>query len=135
MANYIVNGYPQPLGAKYQMRVDHAGPTSYVQFAPGSTPAGDIVNATDVGFGGFDSFGTTYAGYDTTGTYLVLVKPAKNPFYSPGTSLAGGGAATQCIVQWFTTTGGAGTFTPASTEVSAATNLSTYTVRLDFTCV
>lgn len=135
MANYPVAGYPQPVGAKYNIRVDHTGPASYVAYAPGTTPAGDIINASDLGYGGIDSFGTGYAGYDSTGTYFVIVKPAKTGFFPVGSANYAGGPTTQCIVQWFTTTGGAGTFTPASTEVTAGTNLSTYTVRLSFDTV
>ena|ERR1700676_2342808 len=135
MANYAVLGYPQPLGAKIQDRKDHSGPASYVQYAPGTTPAGDIVNASDIGMGGFDSFGMDYTGYTLSGTYLVIAKPAKVNYFSPGSANVGGSTASQFILQWFTTTGGAGTFTPASTEVTATTNLSAETVRFNVTGV
>lgn len=132
MANFGVSGYPQSLGAKYMDRKDHNGPASYVQYVPGSTPAGDIVNASDLGLGGFDNYGMDFGGYSLSGTYIVIAKPAKTNAFSQGTATSGGSAATQFVMQWFTCTGGAGSFGPNSgTEVSAAVNLSAEVVRFN----
>jgi hypothetical protein len=125
--NNIVFGYPQPEGAKIRLLIDHYGPVSYVQFAP-ATPAGDLINGTDVGVGGFESAGAGFASYSQDGLYSVQVT------FSKASNLAVGSACGQIAVRWNTLTGGAFT-APTTTEVSAATNLNSSFVRLILYCV
>ncbi len=128
MANAInqsVFGYPQPFGSKIVHKCDHYGPTSYVQYA--TTPAGDIINASDLSFGGFDDVGVSWAGYSNSGNYIVQVMQSK------ANDVPAQSAGTRVTIQWFTVTGGA--FGAKSTEASAATNLNSEYVRLNFTVV
>jgi hypothetical protein len=118
--NVSVAGWPAPVGAKNFYIWDHYGPTSYVQYN-GSTAAGDVVNASDIGFGGIDDLSPSWAAYSNSGNYIVQCNPAK------ANDIPAGGAATRFIVQWFTTGSAFGT---KSTEASAATNLSAEYVRL-----
>jgi hypothetical protein len=118
MANLFVQGYPQYVGSKIRLAVDHGGPTSYSNIGS-SSGTGDVVNATDLGVGGFDSAGSTFAGYDFTNTYFVkALWPA-----SPSST----NAQPKAVFQWFVVS--------TSAEVANATNLSTYTVRLMFDAI
>jgi hypothetical protein len=90
------------------------GPTSYTAITPGTPPAGPTggqdVPATAFGLK-FINF--VELGLDQSGTYNVLAVPN-----IPSSA----GAATKVTLMWTTANGGA--------EVSGATNLSTFTVRL-----
>jgi hypothetical protein len=119
--NVPVAGWPAPPGAKNYEVWDHYGPTSYVQYAATSTPAGDIVNAADLGFGGFDEVSSSWSAYSNSGNYIVQVNPCL------ANDIPAGGAAKRFTVQWFTT---AAAFGAKSTEAAAATNLSAEYVRL-----
>jgi hypothetical protein len=71
-ANTPLPGYPQPVGTKYRHIFDHTGPSSYTQFATPST-GGDVINASDLGMGGFDAMEPAV---DTTGK--VIAYPVLN---------------------------------------------------------
>ena len=123
MANAInqpLPGWPAPPGAKPTEKFDHYGPVSYVAYNS-STGAGDIINASDLGFGGFESVGVSWTGYSNSGNYIVQVMPTK------ANDIPAAGACSRVTIQWFTTSAA---FTTKSTEVSAATNLNAEYVRL-----
>ena len=119
--NIPLPGYPQPVGEKYQEIFDHAGPASYTQFSPGASPTGgDIINALDLGFGGFDKVD---GGYDSTGQFSIAVIPVGG---------GNGNAIKSYTLKWtaqVTATLG-GQAQTAGSEAVAATNLSTFYTRL-----
>jgi hypothetical protein len=123
MANPInvpLPGWPAPPGAKPKEVFDHYGPVSYVQYG---SAVGDIINASDLGFGGIETGGATWGGYSNSGNYIVTVQQSK------ANDVAAGIPASRVTVQWFTTSAAFGT---KSTEVTAATNLNSEYVRLSF---
>jgi hypothetical protein len=110
LGNRPLPGYPMPDGEKFIMVFDHTGPTSYTQF--GSGTGGDVIKASSLGLGGFDT--TIDVILDTTGTYSVQAV----------FTLAGyGNSVPQITLKWFTTAA-------QTTEVSAATNLSGVSIRI-----
>lgn len=122
MANAInqpLPGWPAPPGGKPSEKFDHYGPVSYVQYG---SAVGDIINASDLGYGGFESVGASWSGYSNSGNYIVQVMPAK------ANDIPAAGPGTRVTIQWFTVVGAA--FTGKSTEVTAATNLNSEYVRL-----
>ena len=126
MANAInqpLPGYPAPAGAKPKEVFDHYGPVSYVQYG---SAVGDIINASDLSFGGFENVGVGWAGYSNSGNYIVQVMQSK------ANDVAAQQPATRVTIQWFTTTGA---FGAKSTEATAATNLNSEYVRLTADCV
>lgn len=118
MANKILPGYEMPLGDKLLDTFDHVGPASYLNVST-SSHAGDVVNAKDLGRGGFDVVLTQVA-IAKSGNYAVRV-------YN---SLAGSGNAVPSVqLRWFSypaasTTGALGA------EVADTTDLSAESVRL-----
>jgi hypothetical protein len=121
MANTNVQGYPTSIGSKTRFTFDHYGPASYVQYSA-STGAGDVVNASDLGFGGIDNAQVVWSGYSNSGNYIVQVMQSK------ASDVPAGGAAKRVTMQWFTVTSGA--FSAISTEASAATDLHAEYVRV-----
>ena len=119
-SNTNVAGYPTSIGSKQLFIFDHYGPTSYVQYTT-TGPAGDIINASDLGFGGFDVVNSSWGGYSNSGNYIITIQQCL------ANDSPAGGAAKRFAVQWFTTTGA---FGAKSTEATAATNLSAEYVRL-----
>lgn len=112
MANNIVSIFPQE--NKYIITFDHSGPSSYAQ------STGDVVNATDLGFGGIEYINV--AG-DSSKTYYVwpifnLAIPPSVGYPSP----TGGNAVPSVQIHWYAFSGNA--------EVGNGTNLSTFAVRL-----
>ena len=124
-ANTPVFGYPQPWGSKIAYLFDHSGPASYVQYNA-STGAGDIINASDLGFGGFEFISTSWAGYSNSGNYILVIQQSK------ANESPKGSADKRFTVQWFTTSAAFGAI---STEVSAAVDLSAEYGRLKAICV
>jgi hypothetical protein len=123
MANAInqpLAGYPAPPGAKPIEKFDHYGPSSYVQYNA-STGAGDVLNAADLGFGGFESVGVSWSGYSNSGNYIVQAMQTK------ANDVPGAGAASRITFQWFTTSAA---FGAKSTEATATTNLNAEYVRV-----
>jgi hypothetical protein len=106
----ILPGYPQPVGAKIQYVVDHAGPLSY-------TTGGETYSVSNIGAGGFDHVegGTSYGvlASTTAGTYSVSAIIASG---------SGGTGVPTVKLKW-TTVG--------ASEVSAGTNLNGQYVRLN----
>lgn len=126
MANRILPGYSTPMGDKNLIHFDHDGPASYTRIVPGTTPTGaDIINASDIGVGGFDNADMMA---DSTGRFYALAVPIAG---------GGGNAVTQMALVWFslvTATVG-GQSQTAGTEVAAGTNLSAFSVRVQAICV
>lgn len=117
-------GYPRQLGAKIQQVFDRTGPASYSLYTSPST-GGDVMNASDLAVGGFDRVGV---GVDTTGQiscdviinlggYQNAVPSVILVYYSRVTATLGGQAQT------------------AGTQIVAATNLSTFSWRVEANCV
>jgi hypothetical protein len=134
--NTPVFGYPQPWGSKYQMMWDHTGPASYNNIGTtGGANAGDIIRASDLGFGGIDQVSGAFGGftefYTASGNYLVKMFTG-NTTTTPTVVYPVGSAFSQIVLQWFTT---AAPFGAISTEVTNATNLSAETLRLFATMV
>jgi len=134
MANNFLIGYPQPQGAKIRVVFDHYGPASYSNIGT-SSGTGDVVNASDLSQGGFDSVGIAFGAfteaYTQSGNYLVKMFTATSGT-TPSVSFPPGTAFPKFILQWFTT---AAPFGAISTEVANATNLSAEFLRFDATCV
>jgi hypothetical protein len=119
MANTILPGYVMPLGDKYLIHFDHAGPASYVSLVTGSAgvaaSGGDKINASDIGMGGFDNFDTMM---DATGTYYALVVPVLG---------ANGNAVPSVILVWYVAA--------TDAQVAPGTNLSAFSIRCEGICV
>ena len=126
--NTPVFGYPQPFGTKYMMLFDHTGPASYANIGT-SSGAGDVIRASDLGMGGFDTFEAVFGGftegYTASGNFVVKVFTG-NTTTTPTISLPTGSAFQQVTLQWFTT---ATPFGAISTEVTNTTVLSAETIR------
>jgi len=118
-------GYPQAVGAKVQDIFDHTGPTSYANIGT-SGGAGDVINATDLSYGGFDTVHPVFGGYSNSGNYIIKVVTGHTTT-TPTLSL-GGLASPAVTLIWYTTSAAFGAI---STEVTNATNLSAESVRLE----
>ena len=125
MANTILPGYEMPVGIKKLVVFDHTGPTSYTQFSSPST-GGDVVNASDLGEGGFDFLDSDMT--DVNGQVYVQVQPING---------GNGNAIPSVRLIWYslvTATIG-GQSQTANTQIAASTNLSAITIRLRAMCV
>lgn len=109
----VIKGeYPQPRGRKLESVATLAGPASYAVVVPGASPTGgQLVNNLQQVFG-FNYVDFVDAAGDGTGTYRVNVIFVGQPQQG----------APQFRLQWIVAATGA--------EVTAATNLSTFSVRL-----
>ena len=121
--NTILPGYVARLNNnKYIMHFDRTGPASYVRVVTGAVPTGgDLLNALDLGMGGFDNLDTMM---DTTGQLYAQIIPLNG---------GNGNAVPSVILKWFsavTATVG-GQSQTLGTEVAAGTNLSTFSVRVE----
>lgn len=134
MANTPLAGYPQPIGSKYRNIFDHSGPKSYLNIGT-SSHAGDIILASDLGLGGFETiipaFGAWLEGYTQSGNYIVKMFTASSAT-TPSTSIGAGLAFTKVVLQWFTVSAAFGAI---STEVTDTTDLSAELIRFDATMV
>jgi hypothetical protein len=122
--NQTLPGYPRQVGDKIEQTFDHTGPASYTQFASPTT-GGDIINAADIGVGGFDSMQPVV---DTTGQIIAY----------PVLTLAGYGNAVPkvYIAYWSLVTGTVGGQAQTlGTQVVATTDLHTFSFRFKATCV
>jgi hypothetical protein len=99
----LLAGYPQAIGDKWEVVVDHYGPVNYQQ------STGDVYSSTSLNQGGFDR---VEAGTSFSGTYTVQV------WYN--SSFAGLGVPSVKLV-WYTN---------GSTQVANGTNLNGEIVRL-----
>src|SRR5258708_7416482 len=90
MANKILPGYSTPMGDKILIHFDHDGPSSYTRITVGATPTNaDIINASDIGVGGFDNVDVMP---DNTGRFFALAVPIGG---------GSGNAVTQVAMVWF----------------------------------
>jgi hypothetical protein len=118
----VLPGYPQPVGAKYQLVFDRTGPTSYVRYVTGAVPVGgDVLKASALGMGGFDNVDDTV---DTTGQIAALVCMDQG-----GNGNAVGQVTIKYIAQVTATLGGQSQ--TANTELAAGTNVSTFSFRFE----
>lgn len=123
MPNTVLPGYVSPMGAKYLMVFDHAGPSSYTQV--GSTGAystgGDKINAADLGMGGFDTCEPDAT--DATGQFIAYAIPLNG---------GNGNAIPSFVLKWYSLVSASvgGQTQVAGAEVTAATNLSTFNLRV-----
>lgn len=121
MANRIVSS--TQVGAKYIVTFDHDGPASYAN-AGGFITHGEIINAADIGMGGFEFIDSGDLSTDALHTVLGLL-PSQSSSTDPVNMPAP--ASPTFRLMWFVQATGA--------EVANAVNLSTKTVRLKATCV
>jgi hypothetical protein len=118
-------GYPVDLGNKHFEVFYHSGPASYKNIGTtGAANSGDIIKATDLGWGGFDRVSPGFSAYSFSGNYIVHVVTG-NTTTTPTITK---GKQTQVVLQWFTTSAAFGAI---STEVTNTTNLSAETVLLE----
>ena len=122
MANLVLPGYMAQVGGKNVVAFDHSGPSSYSQagIAGVISSGGDVINASDIGMGCFDTFEADAV--DSTGQLFCEVQmiagnagnaipSVRLIWYSRVTATVGGQAQT------------------ANSEVAASTNLSTFFLR------
>ena len=107
------------VGPKMLITVDTTGPSSY------SPTTGQVVNASDLGVGGFEF---PDAGADTTAKFAgQWVLP----------TAGGGNAVAQAQLHWISLTTGTvgGQSQVAGTDAAAGTNLSTFSIRIQIFAV
>jgi hypothetical protein len=117
MANRVVSN--QVMGTKHILVVDHDGPASYPNPTP-FTANGEIINASDFGYGGFEFVDEISLSSDQLNTVLIVL---------PGQSTTGnfGDARPTARIHWFVQAGGA--------EVANGVDLSGKSIRLRITMV
>lgn len=125
-SNKPLPGYPTDLGNKHFEILDHYGPASYANIGT-SSGAGDVLKASALGWGGFDLVTAAFKGYSQSGNYIVLLFTTSSTT-TPALTPPVGGAFTQVVLQWFTTSAAFGAI---STEVTNTTDLSAEIVRLE----
>lgn len=124
-------GYPQPWGSKIRMLFDRTGPKSYANIGS-SSGKGDVLNASDLGLGGFEVAGVAFQGFSSSGNYAVRVYTGTSATAITNTAPFPGSAVSAITIVWYAV----GTaFVTATTEVSNATDLSAETIRIDATMV
>lgn len=112
MADLILAGYVMPLGAKYMVIFDHAGPASYNNTGTYATSGGTITaNTSGLNLGGFDALIATSDSQD--GLYYAVLIP---------TSGGNGNAIVSYAIHWFVRA--------TNVEVANATNISTSYIRM-----
>lgn len=114
--NIMLPGYEMPVGEKLMTTFDHFGPTSYSQ------ASGDVINASDLGRGGFDYMQADMT--DPTGQLIAYLVP---------TGAGGGNGIPSVKLLWYslvTATVG-GQAQTAGTQIVNTTNLSTFSLRLN----
>ena len=122
--NKPLPGYPMQVADKNMVVFDHVGPASYTQYASPTT-GGDVINASDIGQGGFDQIDDIT---DTTGQIAAY----------PVLPTAGYGNAVPkaYIAYWALVTATLGGQSQTlGTQIVASTNLSTFSFRFKAFCV
>jgi len=114
VANRILPGYPQDVGAKKEVVFDHDGPASYNNTGTPLT-SGETINATDLGAGGIDYCETDSLSSDGLNYAYVMI-------LSQSTSGNWGNIVQSIVIRWFVVATGA--------EVANAVNLSTKSIRI-----
>ena len=124
MANRILAGYPNYVGDKIEMIIDHDGPVSYLNTGTFAT-SGDQINASDLGLGGIEFIDEVDISSDDVNAVSIVpgatVAGASNLQPAPATSP--GPVPTSAVLHWQTTPFG-------GTEVANGVNLSSKYVRL-----
>ncbi len=119
-------GYETVFGNKKFMIMDHYGPKSYSNIGT-SSGTGDVILASDIGWGGFDKSSPLFNAYSFSGTYIVKAFTSSATTV-PALSQGAGASYSKFILQWFTTSAAFGAI---STEVTNTTDLSAEIVRLE----
>ena len=126
MANRILAGYPQPVGAKYEIIVDIDGPASYVNSGTFAS-SGQQINASDFGFGGIEYIEVDGLSSDgVNAVQLVLgatVSPAATNLQPAPPAGQPGPIAQSAVIHWFTSPSSA-------SEVANGVNLAGKYVRV-----
>ncbi len=124
IGNTTLPGYLMQLSDKLLLTFDHSGPASYVQFVSPST-GGDVINAADLGVGGFDNVD---AMVDTTGQFAAYAIPTNGGY---------GNAVPSVRLVYFALAAGSigGQTQVVGAQAVAATNLSTFSFRIQAFCV
>lgn len=117
LGNTIVSAVQ--VGNKTLVTFDHSGPASYSQ------ANGDVINAADLGFGGFEML---QGGADSAAKFEAECVDNLGGF---------GNAVPSYILRWWnlTTATVGGQSQTLGTEATIATNLSTFSIRLQAWCV
>jgi hypothetical protein len=123
ITNAPLLGYPTDFGNKHFSIFDHTGPASYSNIGT-SSGTGDVINASALAWGGFDSLLPLFGGYTLSGTYYVKVFTG----HTTTTPTITQGVQNVRTLQWFTTSAAFGAL---STEVTNTTDLSAEKVRLE----
>lgn len=106
----LLDGYPQPAGAKMESVIYKAGPASYTAVTVASPPTGgQAVQASEFGLKYLEH---VEGGLSDTGAYIVVFTP----------KITGKGPVTSGTLMWITAVTGV--------EVAGAVNLSAKQVRL-----
>lgn len=125
------NGYPDAWGSKRVSIFPHSGPASYVQVVVGGPPVtgGDTVQALE---GGLKNLDMLDGGDTDDGRFAVECIPVTSSVTGQNSASLSGVPATTYKLRWIAKFTGAfgGQAQTSGTEVVAATNLSTVTVRL-----
>jgi len=117
MADKAAKGYTDVCGKHGVWVGDHTGPVSYTPWTAPNT-GGDTFSALTVGLRNLDI--VIPVGMSVSGTYYVVAKLMTG---SGGTGVPNAPSVTKAILVWYLTA------TPG-TQVTAATNLSTESIRL-----
>lgn len=106
----LIDGYPQPSGARMESVIYKAGPSSYTVVTTGSPPTGgQTVEASEFGLKYLDHVEATLS---DNGQYIVYWTP----------KVTGKASVSSGVLMWVTAAGGA--------EVVGTTDLSSRQVRL-----
>jgi hypothetical protein len=128
MANRILAGYVAPNDSnKYELLVDHDGPTSYLNSGTFGT-SGDQINASDFGLGGFEVVGADVLSSDNVNEIVVALgaTTAGATNMAPTLPNSPGPVVVNAVLHWYTGIRGIG----GAVEVANTVNLSTKYVRL-----
>jgi hypothetical protein len=114
-ANRVLPGYTMPVGAKYEIIIDHDGPGSYNNTGTFAT-SGEIINAADIGIGGFELVSDQTLSSDGL-NYVLIQLPNQSTSVEPQ-----GNALPTARIHWYVTA--------TNAEVANAVNLAGKSVRL-----
>ncbi len=116
-SNAPLLGYPTDISNKHFNIFDHTGPKSYANIGT-SSGAGDVINASDIGWGGFDELNAVSAAtgsYSMSGTYIVKIFTG----HTTTTPTFTQGIQNVRTLQWFTTSAAFGAISTNGTDLSA----------------
>jgi hypothetical protein len=118
--NRVIPGYTQPVGAKYELIVDHDGPASYNNTGTFAT-SGEVLNASDFGFGGFETVDPQ--GLSSDGLNYVWIQLPNQSTSADNI----GNAVPTCRIHWYVAA--------TNAEVANTVNLAGKSIRLQIRAV